>query len=78
MSYSNSGRHESDGNELDSYWSIGASHHFWTHEMRDTDGLGVMATINFVYNWVLSVLDEESGLNLDSSSVSTHDILSIE
>jgi len=78
MSYSNSGRHESDGNELDSYWSIGASHHFWTHEMKDTDGLGVMATRSFIYNWVLSVLDEESGLNFDSSSVSTNDILSME
>ncbi len=45
MSYSNSGKTE-DGkrNGMDSYWRIGASHHFWTHAVKDSDGLGIMKT----------------------------------
>jgi hypothetical protein len=55
LSYSNSGR-KSD--ELDSYWSIGASHHYWTHEVKATDGLPIMRTREFIYNWVMQQLDE--------------------
>lgn len=54
MSYSNSGRSE-DG--LTSYWSIGASHHFWTHKVQESDGFGIMETRDFIYNWVIELLD---------------------
>jgi hypothetical protein len=69
LSYSNSGR-KSDG--LDSYWSVGASHHYWTHEVKATDGFTIMRTREYIYNWVMQQLDE-----FDSNQRDQTDILAI-
>ena len=53
MSYSNSGRKDAG---LPSYWSLGSSHHFWTHEISRDDGLEVMTTREAIYSWVTSIL----------------------
>ncbi len=52
MSLSNSGRKSKD---LPSTWSINASHHFWTHKVKQTDGEGIMDTRELIYNWVSSL-----------------------
>lgn len=60
QSLSASGRSEKEGDRLPSYWSIGASHHYWTHEVKGTDGFGIMRTRDIIYNWVISILQEEN------------------
>ena len=55
QSYSNSGRKDS---ALPSYWSIGASHHYWTHEVKGSDGFRIMRTREIIYNWVINVLQD--------------------
>ena len=57
QSYSNSGRKDAD---LQSYWSIGASHHYWTHEVKGSDGFGIMRTREIIYNWVINLLEDDS------------------
>jgi hypothetical protein len=59
QSLSASGRSEKEGDRLPSYWSIGASHHYWTHEVKGTDGFGIMRTRDIIYNWVISVLQQD-------------------
>ena len=56
QSYSNSGRKDAD---LPSYWSIGASHHYWTHEVKGSDGFGIMRTREIIYNWVINLLEDD-------------------
>ena len=68
-SYSNSGRTDI---ELPSYWSIGASHHYWTHEVKGSDGFGIMRTREIIYDWVMNVLEDgttETLLTTDDSLV---------
>lgn len=53
MSYSNSGRKNRD---LPSIWSNSSSHHFWTHEVKESDGPAIMETREIIYSWVTGVL----------------------
>lgn len=46
-------------NNLQSYWSIGASHHFWTHGPVGSDGFGIMRTREVIYDWILQILQGE-------------------
>ena len=39
---------------------LGASHHFWTHEVKDSDGDTVQATRDMIYNWVINVTSTNS------------------
>ncbi len=45
--------------DLPSYWSIGASHHFWTHEVKESDGERIQKTREFIYDWVTNILYSE-------------------
>jgi hypothetical protein len=54
--------------DLPTYWSEGASHHFWTHEILDTDGEKIMQTREFIYRWVTQVLQND-GKNFDSNQL---------
>ena len=58
MSYSNSGREDVD---LPSYWSVGSSHHYWTHEVKQSDGIGIMRARAIIYDWVIWVLEASDG-----------------
>jgi len=42
---------------LPTYWSRGASHHFWTHDSRKSDGIGIMQTRETIYSWVIDLID---------------------
>lgn len=63
-------------NNLQSYWSIGASHHFWTHGPVVSDGFGIMRTREVIYDWILQILQgeqytrhmENTSLRVSSSS----------
>jgi serine protease 16 len=52
----NSGGKHSNSTDLPTYWSNGASHHFWTHAVKDSDGDGIVATRQMIYNWVINIL----------------------
>jgi len=48
-----------DQDALPTYWSRGASHHFWTHKVDKSDGIGIMKTREIIYGWVINLLDSE-------------------
>ena len=51
--------------DLPTYWSMGASHHFWTHKVKDSDGEGVNETRKFIHDWVIDLLyDNKNGNNI--------------
>jgi hypothetical protein len=69
QSLSASGRtSQEDSERLPSYWSIGASHHYWTHAVKGTDGFGIMRTRDIIYNWVINVIME----NNDTPGMNAH------
>ena len=55
QSYGNLGQKDS---ALLSYWSIGASHRCWTHEVKGSIGFCIMRTCEIIYNWVMNVLQD--------------------
>ena len=48
-----------ESHDLPTYWSEGASHHFWTHEILDTDDQKIVETRHFIYKWVKGILLSE-------------------
>lgn len=42
--------------DLPTYWSKGASHHFWTHQVFESDGKAINDTRDFIHRWVISLL----------------------
>lgn len=53
MSYSNSGK---KNKYLPSIWSNHSSHHFWTHEVKESDSSAVMETREIIYHWLTGIL----------------------
>ncbi len=41
--------------DMPTYWSLGASHHFWTHEVKESDGDIIKATREMIHKWVIDV-----------------------
>lgn len=50
------------GDELPTHWVKGASHHFWTHPIKETDGQEVMDARDIIYLKVMQWLEEEDRL----------------
>lgn len=50
------------GDELPTHWVKGASHHFWTHPVKKTDGQEVMDARDIIYLKVIQWLEEEDRL----------------
>jgi len=44
--------------DLPTIWVEGASHHFWTHELKETDSLNVKNARLMIYDQVVAWLDE--------------------
>ena len=70
LSMNKGDRGSSSSSELPTYWSVGASHHFWTHEVKDSDGEGISKTREMIYDWVMNLdvdlADSNSGFREDS------------
>ena len=47
------------GDGLPTHWVKGASHHFWTHAVKDTDGQEVMDAREIIYLKVIQWLEED-------------------
>ncbi len=59
--------------DLPTYWSVGASHHFWTHQMKASDDKGINATRKFIHDWVINLLqikDVDDSMNKETTSTS--------
>ena len=41
------------------FWSRGASHHFWTHVVKESDGIDLMETREIVFGWVIDLIDAD-------------------
>jgi thymus-specific serine protease len=52
----------SDRDELPTHWVKGASHHFWTHPVQDTDSQEVKDARDMIYLKVMQWLEEDSDL----------------
>lgn len=44
---------------LPTYWSRGASHHFWTHVVKKSDGIDLMETREIIFGWVIDLIDAD-------------------
>eukprot|EP00551_Chaetoceros_affinis_P005647 CAMPEP_0203675076 /NCGR_PEP_ID=MMETSP0090-20130426/18650_1 /ASSEMBLY_ACC=CAM_ASM_001088 /TAXON_ID=426623 /ORGANISM="Chaetoceros affinis, Strain CCMP159" /LENGTH=660 /DNA_ID=CAMNT_0050541133 /DNA_START=40 /DNA_END=2019 /DNA_ORIENTATION=- len=53
--------------DMPTYWSKGASHHFWTHQVKESDGDEIQATRKMIHDWVIDVLFDQSDNNDDGS-----------
>ena len=51
---------------LPTIWVEGASHHFWTHEVKDSDGEGIKKAREAIYRQVIEWLDEGADVEGDS------------
>lgn len=47
------------GDGLPTHWVKGASHHFWTHKVKETDGQEVKDARDIIYLKVMQWLEEE-------------------
>jgi len=54
---------------LPTYWSKGASHHFWTHEVSSSDGIDIMQTRENIYSWVIDLIDAEMKVEKDGQNL---------
>ena len=45
--------------DLPSYWSVGASHHFWTHRVKESDDERINQTRSLIYRWVMDLVYSE-------------------
>lgn len=59
--------------DLPTYWSVNASHHFWTHEVKQSDGEGIFQTREMIHDWVIGLLfhsgDENDNVVDDITSI---------
>mmetsp|Transcript_2166 Transcript_2166/g.4975 ORF Transcript_2166/g.4975 Transcript_2166/m.4975 type:complete len:589 (-) Transcript_2166:29-1795(-) len=53
---------------LSTIWVEGASHHFWTHEIKDSDGEGIKKAREAIYRHVVEWLDEGADAEGDSAN----------
>lgn len=63
---------KTNSTDLPTYWSMGASHHFWTHQVKDSDREGISATRKFIYDWVIDLLFDKKGGNNTIASRDKH------
>jgi len=54
---------------LPTYWSKGASHHFWTHEVKSSDGIDIMQTRENIYSWVIDLIDAATKMEKDGQNL---------
>jgi len=48
-----------DQTALPTLWSNEASHHFWTHKILKSDGVGIMQTRESIFGWIIDLMDAE-------------------
>ena len=61
---------KSNSTDLPTYWSTGASHHFWTHQVKDNDGEEITKTRKMIYDWVINLLHNSNTADTDNLIVS--------
>ena len=56
--------------DLPTYWSLGSSHHFWTHQSTETDDQKVAAAREMIHSWVINLLyNDDDNTEHHSSSL---------